>query len=157
MSIDVRAAVSEIFRETFEGVRPDADGTWFVQGKEAIFDAIRTTSPENASKKVHGQPATIGAHVWHLNYYLTLFNANLRNEEPESDWEGSWMYQEFDSEQWRTLATDVDDQYREAKAWYDSDMEPADQEEEIYAIANLAHAAYHLGAIRALIPIVTRS
>src|SRR4051794_34427330 len=101
-------AIAELFRETFEGVAEGADGTWFVQGKEAIFDALRSLSAEEASRRVPGQPFSISSHSSHLNYYLTLFNANLRGENPKSDWEGSWVNQEFDDAQWKQLALDMD-------------------------------------------------
>jgi len=147
---EVKVGIAELFREVFEGVAPGADGTWFVQGKEGIFDAIRTLSAAQASELRPGALATIGAHVRHLNYYLSLFNANLRKESPSADWKGSWAVQEFDDAAWAALAADVELEFRFAYDWYQSDADFRSKDQAFYAVANLAHAAYHLGAIRAL-------
>lgn len=149
--LSLREASGELFREVFEGVAPGADGTYFVQGKEAIFDAVRSISAAEASRRVAGQPSSIGAHAYHLNYYLSLFNADLRGESPEVDWEGSWKHQGFDDASWAALIADMEAQFAFARAWYVSETP---SKESIYSLSNVAHAAYHLGAIRALLPIV---
>ncbi|AIE87453.1 hypothetical protein [Fimbriimonas ginsengisoli] len=157
MSNQLQMGLSELFREVFEGVAPEASGTWFVQGKEAIFDAVQQLPAADASVRKCGMSASIGAHVRHLCYYLQLFNANLREENPDSDWEGSWAVQEFDEESWQRLREELREEYDFAVDWYRSEPTYVDDEQAIYAIANLAHAAYHLGAIRALLPVAGRS
>lgn len=149
--VDLRLAAAELFREVFEGVAPGADGTWFVQGKEAVFDALVSTDAETASFRADGRLSSLGAHAFHLNYYLSLFNANLRQENPEADWNGSWKKQTFTAEEWKALAEDVRREYGFASEWYRNGPPIEDQEQATYALANLCHAAYHLGAIRALI------
>lgn len=151
-----KSALAELFREVFEGVKPGADGTWFVQGSEAIFNSIDSLTAEQASAKVPGQLSSIGAHAFHLTYYLELFNANLRGENPDSDWTGSWKVQSFDDSTWRETGARMKRAYGFARAWYESEAPANDEEQATYAAANLAHAAYHLGAIRALMPLVNR-
>ena len=155
--VDLRSAAAELFREVFEGVVPGANGTWFVQGKEAIFDALSSVDAEAASFRADGRLSTLGAHAFHLNYYLSLFNANLRRENPEADWDGSWKKQTFTAEEWKALADDVRREYDSALEWYRNGPELEDQEQATYALANLCHAAYHLGAMRALITMVPQS
>lgn len=158
MSNTIRMACQEIFREAFEGVAPDKDYTWFVQGSEAILNTLQSLSAEQASKKLHGMTSTIGAHANHLCYFLHLFNANNRGSREPSDWEGSWDVQEFDENSWNDVVARTTQEYVEANRWYtemgnfDVNLETFD--DEIYVIANIAHAAYHLGAIRALLPMV---
>jgi hypothetical protein len=45
-------------------------------------------------------------------------------------------------------------EFNEAMNWYKSSSDFIDSEDATFSIANIAHAAYHLGAIRALIPLV---
>jgi hypothetical protein len=149
-----KAALATLFKEVFDGIPPGESGTWFVQGKEGIFDAVRSLTPEQASMKVEGQPSSIGAHAHHLTYYLSLFNADLREEKVDGDWPGSWKKQEFDEASWAEEARTMQSEFEFAKAWYESGQDFRDQERATYAAANLAHAAYHLGAIRALMPII---
>lgn len=157
MSNTLKSACIEIFRESFEGVKPGQQYTWFVQGKEAIFDVLESLTAEQASRSIPGTRATIGAHANHLCYFLHLFNVNNRGEEEQGDWEGSWKVQEFDEAAWKDVTTRTRKEYEEAYHWYeaqsasDSELNKDDAE---YTIANIAHAAYHLGAMRALIPIV---
>ena len=148
------AAATELFREVFEGRAPGSRGTWVIEGGESILESIRSVDCSRASKRVPGQRATIGAHVVHLTYYLSLFNAHCRGEERRPDWESSWLRQEFDLKQWREVVADAEREYAEAISCYRTGRVLTVEEGAAYALANLAHAEFHLGAIRALIPIV---
>ena len=152
MSNSIKAACLEIFRESFEGVAPGSNGTWYVEGREAIFNSLSSISAEEASRILPGQRSTIGAHANHLCYYLSLFNANLRGEKPDADWSGSWAQQEFDEDGWRDVEIRTKSEFAEAIEWYRSDTDFRNDDHAVYAVANVAHAAFHLGAIRALIP-----
>lgn len=160
MSKQLKAAFVEIFRESFEGVAPGNQYTWYVQGKEAIFDALDSVTADQASHLIPGARATIGAQANHLCYYLHLFNVHSRGEEEAGDWEGSWAKQTFDETEWKDVAARTRKEYDEAYAWYkaqaESDEDFATNEKAVYVVANIAHAAYHLGAIRALLPIITQ-
>ena len=154
MSNPVKEACVEIFRECFEGIAPGKSGTWFVQGNEAIFQTLQSLTPGKASLRVPNQTATLGAHAFHLCYYLSLFNATTRGEEPKADWAGSWKVQEFDDKSWTEVATRTKKEFDEAMTWYRSGTAFRSEEGAVYAVANVAHAAYHLGALRALLPLV---
>ena len=149
----VKEACIEIFRECFEGVAPGASGTWFAQGHEAIFHALESLTPGKASLRVPNQTATLGAHAFHLCYYLSMFNAKNRGEELKADWPGSWKIQEFDDSSWKEVSDRTKKEFDEAMIWYRTGSTFIDPEDAPYAVANIAHAAYHLGAMRALIPL----
>lgn len=161
MATNLKKACLEIFRESFEGVALGKSGTWYVQGKEGIFDAIETATPEQASVLLPGARATIGAHANHLCYYLHLFNASCRGEREEGDWEGSWRVQNFDATTWADVINRTHHEFDEAFDWYQAQADQADDIDDkdmaAYTIANIAHAAFHLGAIRAMLPIVLAS
>ena len=153
----VKDACVEIFRECFEGVAPGANGTWFVQGNEAICNSLAALTPAKASLRVLNQSASIGAHAVHLCYYLSVFNAATRGEETKTDWPGSWKVQEFDEKTWCEVATKTKKEFDEAMGWYRNGADFAGPDGAVYSVANVAHAAFHLGAIRALLPLILQA
>lgn len=158
MSQSLRPAILELFRETFDGVAKGKKYTWYVEGKEAIFDALSSITSEKASELIPGARATIGAQANHLCYYLHLFNVHCRGEKEKGDWEGSWKKQVFSESDWQDVRDRTKSEYDEAFAWYQSFAVATDELEDddaTYLVSNLVHAAYHLGAIRALLPVVT--
>jgi uncharacterized damage-inducible protein DinB len=158
MVTNLKAACVEMFRETFEGTKPGQRYTHYVQGRETVIPSIADLSSEQASREIPGSRATIGAHANHLCYYLHLFNVSNRGEEERSDWEGSWIVQKFDDSTWDDVRKRTMAEYEEASRWYRKQAQLNDdfasEDQAISALANIAHAAFHLGAIRALIPIV---
>jgi len=156
MSNTLLDACVEIFRESFEGVKPGNQYTWYVEGKEAIFDALSSISAEQASRQIPGARATIGAHANHLCYYLHLFNVGAHGGSETADWEGSWTKQTFNEAEWQDVAERTHREFDEVYGWHKAQVaegrEFATEDEAIHVISNIAHAAYHLGAMRALIP-----
>jgi hypothetical protein len=140
-----------LFREVFEGIPKGADGTWFVQGKEGIFDVLKTVDAERASRQATPESSSIGAHVRHLCYYLSFLNISARGESADADWAGSWSKQSFTPSEWADLAVELHKEYDDALRYLESRPEFKNQDNLTYALAQLAHAAFHLGALRALI------
>jgi len=129
-----------------------------VQGKEAVLPSIADLSCDQASFEISGSRATIGTSLNHLCYYLDLFNVESRGEEEKRDWDGSWILQQFDQAAWQHVQSRVRSEYEKAFQWYktqaESDAGLVSDEIAESVIANIAHAAFHLGAIRVLIPMV---
>ncbi|MBX7132098.1 MAG: hypothetical protein K1X67_05395 [Fimbriimonadaceae bacterium] len=50
--MSVRDALTAHFKEVFEGTSPGANGTWFVQGGEALEETLSTLNAEEASCKL---------------------------------------------------------------------------------------------------------
>jgi uncharacterized damage-inducible protein DinB len=158
MSRVLKNACCELFRETFEGTKPGLHYTWYVEGKKAVLPSVAAIDFEQASRQIPGARATIGAHANHLCYYLHLFNVRNRGVKEASNWEGSWILQKFDEAEWEGVRRRTLAEYEEATSWLRdqsrSDEGIVTEDDAISVLANIAHAAFHLGAIRALIPIV---
>jgi hypothetical protein len=146
------ASFQAILKETFSAIEAGADGTWFVQGNEGFYDAIDGLSAEEASVQLAPDVSSIAAHTDHTRYYLWTTNAYLRGESVVDDWPGSWKNQTVDEAQWQeikaglrhevnTLLGSADKLFEEGKPC-------------IGAFANVAHAAFHLGAVRQLLRLV---
>lgn len=151
--MDWKTSWLTIFSEAFEGVRDGADGTYFVQGKEAFFPIIKSLTAEQASRRVAPGVSTIAAHTRHAAYYIMLMNAQMRGEKVEADWARSWAVQVVDKEQWDKIRADLDTQFS-ALRWWMQKTGPTNQATLDYAMAQLAHAAFHLGSVRQLAEIV---
>lgn len=138
------------FKEVFEGTAPGADGTWFVQGGEALEETLAGLRSEEASWKPSPEVSSIAAHVMHMTHYLQVSNANGRGQEFTADWPGSWLKQTVTDDEWHQAVSNLGiqkDQLLELM----NQPNIGDNDDAVFgAIANIAHASFHLGAIRQL-------
>lgn len=148
--MSVRKALTSHFKEVFEGTAPGADGTWFVQGGEALEETLSALSAEEASIKPTPGMSSIAAHVLHMTHYLQMSNANGRGQEFAADWQGSWRKQTVSADEWREAVDNLRVQ-KQLLLNLMSQEDIAENDDAVFgAIANIAHAAFHLGAIRQL-------
>ncbi len=149
-----KEAFLDLFREAFDGIAPDAGGTWFVQGKEGLFDTFAAVNAVQASASPKPGMSSIAAHIVHARYYLSQSNAVARGERPTYDWEGSWAQQTVNESEWDALRDGLRFDYVEfcshVRALDDPDPDVLGG-----VLANLAHASFHLGAVRQLIKLVS--
>lgn len=106
MIVDLVPVVLHLFRECFEGRPEGQEYTWFVEGREGIFDALESIGAETASINPSLECASIAAHAFHIRYALRGANAYLGGPEQEGDWESSWAKQEVVEEEWVELKRD---------------------------------------------------
>ena len=153
MPVDLKPAVLTLFKECFQGVEPGMDYTWFVQGKEGIFDALDSVTAERASHRPSSNCATIAAHAFHMRYALHGANAQLGGPPQVGDWESSWDKQTVTAPEWDALRQDI---RREYQFFFDAveSAEIPSAEAGIGFVAQLPHMAFHLGAIRQIMKIV---
>lgn len=148
--IEFRPAFDTIFREAFFGIAPGQDGTWFVERHEGFFDAIDGLSHTDASRAPGPGVSSIAAHTDHARYYIEVSNAFMRGESPKLDWESSWKNQAVDASQWDDIRSGLRGEVETLLAAV-SHQEPRSQEEATGLFAGVAHAAFHLGAVRQLL------
>jgi hypothetical protein len=155
MQPDFMATIIQLLHECFEG-RPDGqEYTWFVEGKEGIFDALETTSAEKASIKPSPNCASIAAHAYHIRYALRGANAYLGGPPQEGDWESSWAKQTATEPEWDELKRDIYHQYSFFVDYFSKEsVDFPDEGTVIGFTAQLPHMAFHLGAIRQIMKIV---
>lgn len=149
---NLERALLELWREVFYGKRDDSDGTMFVEGKEGIFNALEIDS-ERASARPGGS-SSIAAHARHLAYYASLTSNFIEGLPDDGDWPGSWSVQAVDEAAWQAIKSDVHVQYERLKKHIEAGAVRGHPDGPLGAIANVAHAAYHLGAINTLLQIV---
>lgn len=152
---DLRPAFVILLRECFEGIRPGASGTWFVEKHEGLLDALHTISAEQASHRIDPGSPTIAAHAYHILYTLQGLTTFLGRPAPEGTWEDSWKKQSATSPEWAELGRAIEVEYRVFLNWLDGNPDWGDEpDNRTGGLAILPHMAYHLGAIRALMRLV---
>ncbi len=132
---------------------PEGSGSWFTDhGRESGFlGTIEKLDASEASRPVTpGDRISVASHVGHLRYALGLALRAMRGENPyrDADWKGSWAADIVDEPTWRAM---IDGLKSDAAALRDTVADPGVWSSEMRVhgmIGNVAHAAWHLGAVR---------
>jgi hypothetical protein len=134
-----------VLRETYEG--PQADWTYFIDNKPGAgaLGTLEGLSAEQASRPVG--TTTIASHAHHLAFSTAVAAAYVRGDRSPVDWDQSWTVKAVDAAQWTALKQRLRRDYDELVKAVESKALSSD---EAFggALGAIAHAAYHLGAIR---------
>jgi DinB superfamily len=144
---DVAEAVATLLRETFEG--PSGASTYFIDNdpRAGLLPAIEALTSAQASLSPWPKAPSIAGHVHHIAFHLEMSAAWLRGDREDRDWSRSWIVREVDGEAWDPVRAEVRRRYEDLLRAIES--EPAAFGDALpTAIGAVAHAAYHLGAIR---------
>lgn len=136
----------DLFKETFEGT--GGASSHFIDPKGgALFETLERITPELASKKLAG--SSIAAHCKHTRYYLHILPEFMRDENPKTDWPGSWQQSQVSALEWEALKLSLRTEY-ENVTQFRQGIQTWDEEMIGGGLSMLSHTAYHLGAIRQL-------
>lgn len=155
----IRGASTALLEELL--FQAPARGSWVLDGgAKGLIEELRTIAATDASREVIPGRGTIAGHARHVRFFLGLFNAWARGENPwgTADWSDAWAHQQVGDGEWRAL---LDELAAEARAWTDAVREapaaPAlrgDVDDAVVAkhlVGSVAHVAYHFGAVRQLV------
>jgi len=150
-------AVSRLLLEIFEG--PPGDEAYVLNpGDSGLLRQLESISAATASKSPVPSKPPIAAHADHVRYGLSLLNRWIAGEEnpwADADWNASWRVTNVTEEQWRTLLADL---RRSSVLWRESAARRTEWDpiNAAGALSSIAHTAYHLGAIRQILAVVSR-
>jgi hypothetical protein len=144
----IAKTLDTIFRELIDGVPRDPSYV-LNTGDSGLIASLDKISAADASR-VHAGGASIAAHVDHLRHGLSLLNqwpAGAKNPWAGADWTASWRKTSVSDAEWKRLRGELRD---EAHRWLTTmgGSRELDEAQLIYMMADVAHLAYHLGAIR---------
>ena len=140
----------DLFKETFEGT--GGASSHFIDPKGGgLFETLERIPAELASKKLAG--SSIAAHCEHTRYYLHVLPEFMRDENPTTDWPGSWQQSQVDALEWQALQTALRSEYESVMQFLQG-VQTWDDEMIGGGLSMLAHTSYHLGAIRQLVKIL---
>jgi hypothetical protein len=136
-----------LLRETFEGAQGPSTYYLDTAPGSGFFGTIERLDAKEASRPISKSGTTIAGHVHHAGLHLEMTTAWIRGERSDWDWSANWTVRAVGEAEWRGL--------REAlRRQYDAllraiEREPAAIGEALpTTMGAIAHAAYHLGAVR---------
>ncbi len=140
-----------LLSETFEG--PKGNGSWFTESKpgSGLFGTIDSLSSEEASVLVEG--VTIAAHTDHTRYHLWANNQSLEGKTENLNWDESWKIGVVTKDEWEQIKNGLHHEYMKITK-YITEEHNFNSSMTTNLLGALAHAAYHLGAIRQMVKIV---
>lgn len=137
--------------EAFAG--PSDGGSWFTDEDpdSGILGTLKHLSAAEASVTLTaGDAATAASHASHLRYALSLANRAMKGENPyrDADWKGSWAVTTVSETTWKELQDSLRLEFETLKTAI-SDPAVWSSDKRVFGmIGNIAHAAWHLGALR---------
>jgi hypothetical protein len=144
ISSSLVALASELTRGTAK------TGGFVLNSKDVgLLGSLDGLSAAQASASAHGG-ATIAAHADHVAYGLSLLNrwmAGEQNPWATADWARAWKRTTVSDAEWKGVRDNLREQ---ARLWVDG-MHTGREVGELELngiIGNVAHVAYHMGAIR---------
>ncbi len=144
-----------LFREAFEGREEGKNSTWFVEGREAILPTLDEIDAMAASHSPGSGLPSIAAHAYHLRYILQWVNVPAGGEKPTGDWNSTWEKETVSDAEWDALRAEIKERYGRAVKWLAENEDWSYEDAHPNFLAPLPHVAYHLGAIRVLLKLVS--
>jgi hypothetical protein len=135
-----------VLREAFEGTEKGS-GSYFIDpGPDGgFFGTLVKLDSGTASRAVGGN--SIASHVHHVAFGLEASAAWIRGDRSPRDWKESWSVKTVDDPEWRTLLETLRRRYDDLRSAIETHSTSGDDSMG-GAIGGVAHAAYHLGAVR---------
>jgi len=133
--------------EAFEG--PPGPWTYFTDASPGtgIFATIGGLSAVQASERAGPGHTTIAGHIHHVSESLVLSTRGLRGEQTSRDRGRSWTVSTVDNAEWADLQAQLRREYHSLRVAVETHA-VWDEDALGVAIGAIAHAAYHLGAMR---------
>ncbi|HEX6751590.1 MAG TPA: DinB family protein [Longimicrobium sp.] len=147
----VMKAVGMVLAEAYEGPQ-DPRGTWFVNNAAdaGFLPTLDALSAEEASRPPHPGRSTVAAHAGHLRFSLEVSRRWVAGERGPFDWGQSWAVREVDDATWAELRAGIRQEYASFRRALG---EAGELDFLAFAgvLGAVAHAAYHLGAVKQMV------
>lgn len=139
--------LAKTLKAAFEG--SEAQHGWY----NGLLYAIESLDAAQASKHVAEGRPSIAAHTEHVRFCLDYLNRSLQGQNPQVDWADSWKVQTVSPQEWAHLIHGLRQEYQtllqlvqNAPEWSGGALAAH--------IHNVAHTAYHAGAVRQLAALI---
>jgi len=144
---DLGNALPTLFAELVDGAS-QSEAYMLNRSDPGLLRSLDKLS-STAASKLTANGSSIGAHVDHLRYGLSLMNRWAAGENPfdDADWSASWRKTRVSAVEWKQLCEQFAD---EAHRWLEELRKPREigQTDMNSVVGSIAHLAYHVGAIR---------
>ncbi len=138
-------SIKTLLAEAYTGTQTQS---WFSDhgADSGLFATLEKISAEDASRKIGH--SSIAAHTNHLRWSLAMSNALMRGQPASRNWVESWEVQSVTVEEWTELKSHLRLEYERLITQLPNGFDPNNPMMTTVGISLVAHAAYHLGAIR---------
>ena len=135
-----------LLREAFEG--PSGPSTYFIDSdrKSGLFATLDGLTAKEASQPLGRGGASIAGHAFHVGFHLDASAAWIRGHREPRDWRRSWSVVAVSDAEWLDLKDRLSVRLQDFIRAVET--VPLEVEELSTVLGAIAHAAYHLGAIR---------
>jgi hypothetical protein len=139
--------LANLLREAFAG--PPGPWTYFTDNRPGvgILSTIEALTTTEASVAFEPGGATIAGHVHHVRASLAGSTELITRKRTSRDRTGTWTVHQVTDKEWKELQAALRAQYEISLQTIQSRMD-WDEDSLGAAAGAVAHAAYHLGAIR---------
>lgn len=147
----VSITLISLLEETFEKVH----GAFLDRGT-SLFETLSNITADRASKPLVENGSTIAAHVHHITFYLNVLEKYMTDTLKEKiDWSQSWLVKTVNDDEWNREIEDLKQSHKSVlkilkrrKDWNNDNFIGG-------AMSVIVHTAYHLGAIRQFVSVVS--
>ena len=150
------SSVKQLLKEAYEGTPTQS---WFSDhgAGSGLFATLTAITAADASRTLVTGGSSIAGHTNHLRWSLAMSNALMRGEQPSRDWVESWVVHNVDDAAWLASQQALRLEYDTLQTQLEHGFDPSNPMMMTAGIALVAHAAYHLSAIRQMALVVNKS
>ena len=127
----------------------------YLDQKAGLFRTLEQLSADQASQPIVEGATSIAAQAEHLRFYLDVIAQFMSGRIEKVDWQSSWQIKEVTPETWSALQRDLKATYEHVTKKFDG-IETWGDDEIGDSMAMVVHSAYHLGAIRQMVKVMTK-
>jgi hypothetical protein len=128
----------------------------YIDKGTTLLDTLADVTAEEASQRASDRTASIGAHVRHITFYLEVMQPLLRGEKfAKVNWREIWETDRpMNSDEWSGIVRRLREEYEKVCRLH-ADPATWNREDALGEFTAISiHTAYHLGAIRQILPTV---
>ena len=143
-------AVAELLRQAYSA--DYYESTWFKDNEpgSSLLQTLDQLTAEQASRTPPVGRHSVAAHAGHLSFALEASISWAHDSGEKFDWESSWARQTVDDAEWRELRSELQARIEDWIEYVEDQNEFKDDDHSRGLLGSIAHAAYHLGAVRQL-------
>lgn len=148
----VKAQLIPIFEECFN----QTSGI-FLDKDTSLLRTLSMLTAEQVSRSIVPGGTCIAGHLEHVRFYLCVMNDYMDGKAlGKLDWSQSWLCKGVNDVQWQVLRENLTKDYQALLAKINSYQDLSDDKRLGGIVAVIVHTAFHLGAIRQLMLVVTK-
>ena len=154
----LRDSIDLLLQEAYDGPAEPRE-TWFVNDApgSGVLGTVRHLTASQAWYRPEGLSHSVAEHLHHILFSLNhAARCAATGTEIPADWDHSFDCGPQDEAHWQTMQRQLRESHLRLRMWVHADETFESTECITRLLATIAHAAYHLGAIRQVAALAVR-